>query len=120
MLDEMGGIQASVSIYTRDVKSRHGADVRETETHVYSFKLARKYYGGRHLADPIQRRNAERIKRNIPNHRTDERQAENTTPGYAPQHRVNATTILSQSYHSNDLEVTGYEVVEAVALPNEI
>jgi hypothetical protein len=101
------GIQTSVSIHARDVKSRHGACVHETETHIYPFKLAGKHHGGRYLADPIQRRNAERIKRKISNDPADEHQAEKTTPGRAPQHRVNAaTTILSQSYHSNDPELS--------------
>jgi hypothetical protein len=49
----MGGIHASLSIHTRDVKSRYSAGVRETETHIYTFKLARKYHGGRYLVDPI-------------------------------------------------------------------
>jgi hypothetical protein len=103
----MCGIQASVSIHARDVKSWHGTGVRETETLVYPIKLARKYHGGRHLADAFKRRSAERIKRNIPNRHADERQAEKTTPGCAPQHPVNAaTTILSQSYHSNDPELS--------------
>jgi hypothetical protein len=104
----MGGIQASVSIHAGDVKSRHGAGVRETETHIYPFKLAGKYHGSRYLADPIQGRNAERIKRNIPNYCADERQAEKTTPGHIPPYRLSAATkILSQSYHSNDPELTG-------------
>ena len=63
----MGGIDASVPIHARDVESRHGAGVHETETRVYPFKLAGKHHGGRYLADPIERRNAERLKRNIPN-----------------------------------------------------
>jgi hypothetical protein len=104
----MGGIDASVFVDARNIKSRYSASVRETEAHVYPLKLARKYHGGRYLADPIQRRNAERIKRNIPDRRADERQAEKTTHGYAPQRRVNAaTTILSQSCHSNDPRQTG-------------
>jgi hypothetical protein len=42
----MVGIDASVSIHARDVKSRHDAGVRETEIHVYPFKLARKAVAG--------------------------------------------------------------------------
>src|SRR5208283_2461635 len=104
----MSGIHPSVSIHAGDVKSRYGAGVRETETYVYPFKLAGKYHGCRYLADPIQRRNAERIKRNIFNRRADERQAEKNTPGYAPQHGVNAATrMLSQSSHSNS-EADGF------------
>jgi hypothetical protein len=55
----MGRIHASASIHPRYVKSPYSAGVHETETHVYPFKLPSKYNGGRYLADPIQRRNAE-------------------------------------------------------------
>src|ERR1700722_8474155 len=107
----MVGIYAGVSVHARDVKSRHGARVCETEAHVHPIKLARKYHGGRYLANPFKRRNAERIKRNIPNRSAEKRQAEKTTPGRAPQYRLNAaTTRLSQSYHSNDPELTGVRV----------
>jgi len=55
----MDGIHDSVSIHARDVKSGYNAGVQESETHVYPFSMARKYHGGRYLADPSQRRNAE-------------------------------------------------------------
>jgi hypothetical protein len=55
----MGGIHDRVSIHARDVKSGYNAGVRESETHVYPFRMARKYHGGRYSADPIQRWTAE-------------------------------------------------------------